>query len=186
MGLKIALNACDGWATAAAPEITPELSMQKLVWSETKITGGTVFNEKLQQPQTNLGYYRDIAVWAIPLHQRNFDPLKKDIPEVTTNIPGIDLNQLKKTDGFITTDNPGWIQYYYKKPLICRSITISGTDYNLYNAFNCRLEISADGINYSDTVILKSPLLGGLQDQSITYSIKPTHGRFFKFIFNIK
>ncbi|HEX7494702.1 MAG TPA: glycosyl hydrolase [Bacteroidales bacterium] len=184
LGLKIALNACDGWATAAAPEITPELSMQKLVWSETKITGGTVFNEQLQQPQTNLGYYRDIAVWAIPLHQKYFGPLKEEIPEVTTNIPGIDLNQLKKIDGFITTDKPGWIQYYYKKPLICRSITISGTDYNLYNAFNCQLDISNDGTNWESSFTLKSPLLGGLQDNSITYSIKPTNGHFFRFTFD--
>ena len=36
LGLTLALNDCDGWATASGPWITPELSMQRLVWSGTR------------------------------------------------------------------------------------------------------------------------------------------------------
>ena len=37
LGLTLALNDCDGWATASGPWITPELSMQCLVWSGTTV-----------------------------------------------------------------------------------------------------------------------------------------------------
>ena len=185
LGLKMALNACDGWATAAAPEITPELSMQELVWSETKILGGTTFTGIPEQPKTRLGYYRDLAVWAIPLPVRNGISMEKMEPEITSNIPGIDVSQLKKSNGSIVSDKPGWIQYAFNKPFTCRAVTIYGIPDNLYNSFNCQLEVSSDGINWEYPLQLNSPLLGGLQNNfPASFSIKPSTGRFFRFIFN--
>jgi hypothetical protein len=66
LGLKIGLHVSDGFALAGGPWITPELSMQKVVWTKTNTTGGKLFDETLQQPETNEGYYEDIAVWLIP------------------------------------------------------------------------------------------------------------------------
>ena len=40
LGLQFAMHVCDGFATAGGPWITPELSMQKLVWTETQVSGG--------------------------------------------------------------------------------------------------------------------------------------------------
>lgn len=185
LGLKMALNACDGWATAAAPEITAELSMQELVWSETKVMGGATFNGIPEQPKTQLGYYRDLAVWAIPLPVKHGISSEEMEPEITTNIPGIDVSQLKNRNGSIVSDKPGWIQYAFTKPLTCRSVTIYGIPDNLYNSFNCHLEVSDDGINWEYPIKLNSPLLGGLQSNlSASFSIKPATGRFFRFLFN--
>jgi hypothetical protein len=185
LGLKIALNACDGWATAAAPEITPELSMQELVWSETRIAGGTPFQGILEQPKARLGYYRDLAVWAIPLPVKNGRSSDNLQPEITTSIPGIDVSQLKKKGGKIISDKPGWIQYAFDNPLTCRSVTISGLPDNLYHAYHCQLTVSTDGINWGNPIRLNSPVLGGLQENlSASFSLKPVTGRFFRFEFN--
>ena len=66
LGLKLALHDCDGWATAGGPWITPEHSMQKVVWTEQPIEGGQTLDLALAQPETIQGYYRDIAVFAYP------------------------------------------------------------------------------------------------------------------------
>jgi hypothetical protein len=66
LGLKFAIHASDGFALAGGPWITPELSMQKIVWSEKYITGGREFNDTLEQPETLENYYKDIAVFAFP------------------------------------------------------------------------------------------------------------------------
>ena len=40
LDLKLAMHVSDGFALAGGPWITPELSMQKLVWTKTYIKEG--------------------------------------------------------------------------------------------------------------------------------------------------
>lgn len=58
LGLKFAFHDCDGFATSGGPWITPELSMQKVVWTRTAVTGSGPVDVTLPQPETNQGYYR--------------------------------------------------------------------------------------------------------------------------------
>lgn len=66
LGLSFGTHNCPGWTSSAAPDVKVEDSMQKLVWTETKIVGN--FDGQLPQatvdPQWN--HYRDIAVLAVP------------------------------------------------------------------------------------------------------------------------
>src|SRR5213079_1387096 len=57
---------------SGGPWITPELSMQELVWSETKIDGGKPIELQLAEPESRGGFYRDIAVLAIPTLNSGF------------------------------------------------------------------------------------------------------------------
>ncbi|MDB6018176.1 MAG: Alpha-L-arabinofuranosidase precursor [Pedosphaera sp.] len=66
LGLEVNFNNDAGWAGSAGPWITPELSMQKVVWTETEIHGPRHFEEVLPEPKRVAGYYRDIAVLAFP------------------------------------------------------------------------------------------------------------------------
>ena len=66
LGLKLAIHNCAGWSESGGPWITPELSMQKIVWSETYIHGGAHVSQLLTQPETRQGTYREIAVVAFP------------------------------------------------------------------------------------------------------------------------
>jgi (4-O-methyl)-D-glucuronate---lignin esterase len=66
LGLEINMNDDAGWNGSGGPWITPEQSMQKVVWSETDLTGPAHFEGKLAQPEAIRGFYRDIAVMAFP------------------------------------------------------------------------------------------------------------------------
>jgi len=66
LGLEVNLYNAAGWAGSGGPWITPELSMQKVVWSELIVDGSKRFDDVLPQPQTVKGFYREIAVLAFP------------------------------------------------------------------------------------------------------------------------
>ncbi len=66
LGLHINMTNDAGWCGSGGPWVTPELSMQRVVWSSTAIAGGGKFNGVLPQPKAKLNFYRDIAVLAFP------------------------------------------------------------------------------------------------------------------------
>ncbi len=66
LGLQVNMNNDAGWCGSGGPWITPELSMQKVVWTETEVTGPQRFEAVLPQPKATRDYYRDIAVLAYP------------------------------------------------------------------------------------------------------------------------
>ena len=66
LGLEINMNDDAGWNGSGGPWITPERSMQKIVWSETGLTGPAHFAATLPRPEAVRDYYRDITVLAFP------------------------------------------------------------------------------------------------------------------------
>jgi len=66
LGLEINMNDDAGWNGSGGPWIKPEQSMQKVVWSETELSGPRKFAGPLRQPQAAAGFYRDITVLAFP------------------------------------------------------------------------------------------------------------------------
>ncbi len=92
LGLELILHNCAGYESSGGPWITPELSMQELIWAEHPVTGGGEVRLTLARPAVDLhppslfpdchvagddpvttplvearrSYYRDIAVVAMP------------------------------------------------------------------------------------------------------------------------
>jgi hypothetical protein len=66
LGLEVNMNNDAGWCGSGGPWITPELSMQHLVWSETNVAGPAHFDAILHRPPATMDFYRDIAVFAFP------------------------------------------------------------------------------------------------------------------------
>ncbi|MBI5817597.1 MAG: hypothetical protein HZA88_01290 [Verrucomicrobia bacterium] len=66
LGLEVNMNNDAGWCGSGGPWITPELSMQRIVWTETNVVGAQHFDGVLPQPKPNKEFYRDIAVFAYP------------------------------------------------------------------------------------------------------------------------
>ncbi len=179
--LKIAMNACDGWATAGSPDITPELSMQKLVWTETRVPAGHQFNGTIKQPETVLNYYRDIATIAFP------EPVtsSEQIPKYSSNIQGIDPEILKNNSEIIINQN-GWIQASYNEAIVCRSITVFATGRFLLDP-NRSVEVSMDGQNWESIGKLENPLVGRVNEnlQGLTFSVKPTLAKCVRIHFDL-
>jgi len=66
LGLQVNMNNDAGWCGSGGPWITPDLAMQKLVWTNVDVTGPTKFDQSLPQPQIVANYYKDIAIFAFP------------------------------------------------------------------------------------------------------------------------
>ena len=66
LGLELCVHNCAGWSSSGGPWITPAQAMQKIVTTEVSVNGPTNYSQTLPQPETNLGFYRDIAVLAYP------------------------------------------------------------------------------------------------------------------------
>jgi hypothetical protein len=77
LGLEIGLHNTVGYSTTGGPWIDEERSMQHLVWSSCRVTGGSEVAIKLEAPEfkqeedwgqtgRELSFYRDIVVLAVP------------------------------------------------------------------------------------------------------------------------
>jgi hypothetical protein len=66
LGIEVNMTNDAGWCGSGGPWITPELSMQVVVWSSMAVVGGKKIAMPLPQPQTKMDFYRDIAVLAFP------------------------------------------------------------------------------------------------------------------------
>ena len=89
LGLQLNVNNDAGWCGSGGPWITPELSMQRIVWTETNVTGPRHFEAELAQPIAVRNYYEDIAVFAFPTPASNYSMAKRagKTGEVTQEIP---------------------------------------------------------------------------------------------------
>ncbi len=63
LGLEMSLNIQSGW-NLGGPMVTPDDAPKKLVWTETRVAGGTNVTLKLAQPKGRDNYYRDLFVLA--------------------------------------------------------------------------------------------------------------------------
>ena len=184
LDLKIAMHDCDGFATAGGPWITPELAMQRVVWSEQEIEGGRRFEGPLQQPASKEGFYRDIAILAFPTPEGTGVTTHTVVPKVTTSVPGISAQDLAGKGVRLRSDNPCWILYEFAKPFTCRSITIRPGGGN-YQANRLIVEISDDGVSFRSLGRLEAPRHGWQDtDADATHAIVPTTARFFRFVYD--
>ena len=186
LGIQLAMHDCDGFAVAGGPWITPELSMQKVTWSKTIITGGRHYNDTLAKPKALANYYKDIAVYAYPLNSGDTLSTETIIPKVTSSKPGVDVQMLaakgnKKT---FSSDTTCWVQYSFNQPFTCRSITIR-TNGNNYEAQRLIIQTSEDGLTFKQVTRME-PDRSGWQDSDApnTYAIDPITSKYFRFVYD--
>ncbi len=87
LGIEINMNNDAGWCGSGGPWITPEMSMQKVVWSEMRVEP-TSADVTLPRPEAVKDFYQDIAVLAMPA------------PEADVRIPEIAGKASFKTQQF--------------------------------------------------------------------------------------
>ena len=83
LGLEINMFNCGGYSWSGGPWITPELSMQTVVWTKTPLAGPSTFDGIIAQPETKENHYRDIALFAYPAPAKEVD------------VPGLSAKSLK-------------------------------------------------------------------------------------------
>lgn len=185
LGLKIAMHASDGFATSGGPWITPEFSMQRVVWSTTSVSGGKTVSDVLPQPPTKENYYRDIAVLAFPTPAGEGVSTRTVVPKVTTST-GDDASFLPmgREKSRYRAEKPGWILYAFEKPFTARSLTVQPDGTNLQGQ-RLRVEASDDGENFRFVAQLE-PARQGWQHNAMdaTFTLPETTARYFRFVWD--
>ena len=126
LDVELCFHNCPGWSSSGGPWITPEYSMQIVVWSETNVEGGKRVEGKLPTPQARQGFYRDIAVVAFPAPVDNafrvekwqakngmgqpygLQPDRRPAPAAAAIDPGkvVDLTKNMQADGSLAWEAP--------------------------------------------------------------------------------
>ena len=188
LGLQIGFHVCDGFALAGGPWITPELSMQKVVWSQSQVEGGQRLTLQLPQPENYRGYYEDIAVFAYPALPDEGLSTEVVKPKISTDLPGVDAQFLANINSRETFrgDSSCWILYSFDAPFTCRTIQVqpSGRD---FQSQRLTVEASDDGVLFRKIVQLESPRQGWQNEgYPMTHSIPPTTARHFRFLYDLE
>lgn len=188
LGLKLAMHACDGFTVAGGPWITPALSMQKVVWTETQVDGGHPVEVMLDRPPAYEGYYRDIAVLAFPATEGAGVSMRTVVPTVSTSQPGAAPQFFPGgTSGKpFVSEKPCWIQYAFAEPFTCRAVTIrvpatTGIQVNTYFANRFTIEVSDDGGHFRALGWLEPPRHGWQDGDTVTHAIAAVTARYFRF-----
>ncbi|MCR8666766.1 glycosyl hydrolase [Aestuariibaculum sp. M13] len=183
--LKIAFHPADGFAVAGGPWITPELSMQKVVWADTMVSSEQTKGLKLPVPEQYKDYYQDIVTFAIPVN-KVFKTSVNIQPKITTTLDGVDASFLSDNSTEQTQfrlGEPGYIQYEFDMPFDCKSLQVE-TKGNNYQAHRMLVEIGNDGKTFKSLGRLETPR-SGWQDTDAFY----THSlfakaKYFRFVYN--
>ncbi|MGA8093581.1 MAG: glycosyl hydrolase [Steroidobacteraceae bacterium] len=199
LGLTLALNDCDGWATASGPWITPELSMQCIAWSGTTVSGAEPVRSRVPKPDARLGYYRDIAAIALPWPEEWDRTSYTERARVTTSLPLKvsaaarinDPDNLEQAIDWaaVPKDRPSWIEYAFERPFTLRSITVRtpsppGFAPGVYRAANSlEVEASDDGKTFRRIGALEYPRHGWQTDLTeLTHAVPQTTARWFRLV----
>lgn len=129
LGLELIIHNCAGYESSGGTWITPELSMQELVWSETRVASGKHFAGALSHPAVNPYPTDPFPEVYIPSEGKVGIPkveaketFLRDIAVIAAPASGdidfssiLDLSRLMKPDGTFHWDAPAgeWIVYRF-------------------------------------------------------------------------
>jgi hypothetical protein len=121
--LEFAMHNCPGWSSSGGPWITPELSMQQLVWSETAIKGGKQVSVQLPRPVALMDFYQDSRIIAFPAKGAEAKTLKDLIKTVKVNSRPVSIDLIDGThhDGLTvkqqSNDGYGLLELEFFEPI---------------------------------------------------------------------
>ena len=111
VGMELCFHNGPGWSSSGGYWVKPEQSMQRIVWTETQLTGsGKQQTIHLEQPKAEQNWYKDIIVLAFPrpasdrrisdfvlksLGSNSFPNILMPMPEVVEKGDIIQLSNIK-------------------------------------------------------------------------------------------
>ena len=183
LGLTLGAHNCPGWSSSGGPWITPELSMQVLVWSTVECVGPGRFRRKLPLPLVREGFYRDIRVLALPV------PGTIPPPAVSCGLPGAKPEKL--TDDDVTTavvlpvkakDACCALRLEYPAPVSARTLALTFGDRHLFA--RGEVAVSDDGERFSKVTAFHFKRENDLHGPKyIPLGAEPVFGKYWRITF---
>jgi hypothetical protein len=155
LGITMNMNNDGGYTGSGGPWITPDLSMQVMVWNETALEGPKRFTGTLPQPKTVEDYYQDIAVLAFPTPPAESVRMAERSPKLTYGLERKSFDAAKLIDGNLATvallpppeaDQPLYLNIDFPEPFTAQALTIALDPWN--SEITGTLEASDDGQHF--------------------------------------
>ena len=181
LGLDAGMQNGPGWSSSGGPWITPERSMQQLVWTETTVRGGGFVDLALARPQANRDYYEDAMVIAFPALPGEETRYEDEIARLVDSA-GAELPASLLSDGLASTA----VEFTEGLPLtleFARPLTLHGLA--AWAASGKRfatpaLEASADGVNFTPLGRVPNPPRQGIAGPGVREFAEPVTARFLR------
>jgi hypothetical protein len=128
LGLEYSMHNCPGWSSSGGPWVTPEMSMQKVVWTETMVHGGKMIAQKLPQPLSTNNYYRDTFVVAFPSFPGEDVSWKEKIKSATTNKGVAPIDDFVSGKGIFlekSSSSNGFLLLQFEEPLSFETVLLN-------------------------------------------------------------
>ena len=155
LGITVNMNNDGGWCGSGGPWITPDLSMQMVVMSETSAQGPKTFSGTLPQPRTIENYYQDIAVLAFPTPPGETVRMADCSPKLTYGADRKSFDFTKLIDGNPGTvtllplpeaKHPQYLNIEFPEPFTAQALSVALDTWN--SSIDGSLEVSDDGQTY--------------------------------------
>jgi len=183
LGLELCIHNCAGWSSSGGPWNSVEHSMQRVVMTETKVTGK--FSGTLPQPRSQWNVYHDIAVLAFRAPYGDDSSMKAAGPKISASITNINGDAL--LDGSVATfvslptnDLPQFVQLEFPQPFASRfaALTFSQAAGEVKGV----IQVSDDGTIFRDVREFTTP---GRPTRPLTFAFgnEPILGRFYRIKF---
>ena len=189
-GIEFGVHNSDGWSSSGGPWVTPEMSMKRVTWSEQTVTASATGQTFMPpQPTYEEGFYRDIAVLALPANKYSNDNLFAN-GKITSSQTKLDLNLLtdKNRDSeyiFAESDSKQyWLQVEVAQPTTLRSLQIETPT----RKGAASLQVSNDGVNFTTVAEkLSKPRIGAdmwaFSPQLVDNQNDGFTGKYFRIVF---
>ncbi len=179
LGLKLAVHNAPGWSSSGGPWITPELSMQQLVWTESVVEGGRRIDVSLPRPYAKLGYYEDALVIAFPSQPGEERSFGGTILGVRTGTAEADAGALTDAnpETSVPVDPEAGLVVTFREPFAARAVTLALAA--PYSPQKVTLEASADGRTWRRVGTVEVPYPRGIETPGVlTFeSVRARHYR---------
>lgn len=159
LGMEMSINLCDGWDSGGT-WIDAEAANKKLVYSEIQVDGPRAVRIQLPTPPLVDGWYRDVAVVALPERPRR--PVQPASVQASSTVQGYchewNWPPAQVVDGDPQTvwranpktppapEKPQWIEWWYHEPLSATAIHLVPAPDG--GPADCELQTSDDGKQY--------------------------------------
>ena len=177
LDMSIGIGNCAGWSSSGGSWVKPADSMQNITSSEKTVTGPIRFSDRLAQPPTNRGFYRDVRVVAFPALEDSEIHASDGHPTITASAPH--FQDPKYPSGVrlppVTGRESAYVQYAFARPFTVRSVVI---DLAGEESGQCDVQASDDGQAFRPVrSVVMRPHVG-----PETYALPETTARFFRLV----
>ncbi len=181
LGLDAGMQNGPGWSSSGGPWITPERSMQQLVWTETTVRGGGLVDLSLARPQANRDHYQDAMVIAFPAQPGEETRYEDEIARLASS-DGVERPAATLSDGLASTavdfEEGRPLILEFTRPLALHGLSAWAAEGKRFATLN--LEVSTDGVAFTSLGRVPNPPRQGIAGPGVRDFAEPVTARFLR------